>query len=350
MIFGLKTFGGITVKGIYLIESQELLDRVYSKETQLEIASLIDMSAGRANKAAILENPALYGDIDIVLSTWTCPKFDSAMLDIFSNLKIIFYGAGSIKAVVSDSFWNKGLRICSAWGANGVPVAHFTVAQILYSLKLGWYHMENYKNAKKKNIYNDPSVPRIPYGTYRSTVGIISLGIIGQMVIKLLQPFELNIIAFDPYVSQEKADRLGLNVKMCSLDEVFSESDVVSLHTPLLAATIGMIEGRYFELMKPSSTFINTSRGAIIKEEEMIEVLKKRPDIYVCLDVTSPEPPKEDSPLFELPNVVLTPHIAGSMGRECARMGDYMLKELKLYLNNEPLKWEVDKSKAAIMA
>lgn len=106
------------------------------------------------------------------------------------------------------------------------------------------------------------------------------------MVIKLLEPFDLNVIAFDPFVSQEKADSLGLKVKMCSLEEVFKESDVVSLHTPLLAATIGMIEGKHFELMKPSSTFINTSRGAIIKENEMIEVLKKRPDIYVCLDVT----------------------------------------------------------------
>lgn len=198
-----------------------------------------------------------------------------------------------LKVLISDSFWDKGIRICSAWGANGVPVAHFTIAQILYSLKLGWYHMENYKKSRQKSKYANDNVPRIPYGTYKSTVGIISLGIIGRMVIKLLEPFDLNVIAFDPFVSQEKADSLGLKVKMCSLEEVFKESDVVSLHTPLLAATIGMIEGKHFELMKPSSTFINTSRGAIIKENEMIDVLKKRPDIYVCLDVTSPEPPKD---------------------------------------------------------
>ena len=337
------------MKGIYLIERESLFNTVYSQETQEKIASLIDMSAGRATREMILENKAAYEDIDIVLSTWSCPKFDEEMLDIFKNLKIVLYGAGSLKSVVSDAFWDRGVRVCSAWGANGVPVAHFTVAQILYSLKLGWFFMDNFKNKKQRGIPND-GVTRVVYGTYKSTVGIISLGIIGRLVVDLLKDFDLNVIAYDPFITQEQADSMGLNVKMCSLDELFKESDVVSLHTPLLPETVGMIEGRHFELMKPSATFINTSRGRIIKEEEMIEVLKKRPDIYACLDVTHPEPPKEDSPLYELPNVVLTPHVAGSVGRECARMGDYMLSELEKFLKGEKLDWEVDKQKFKIMA
>ncbi len=338
------------MKGIYLIETQELLNRVYSKQTQDEISNLIDMSLGRVTKAMILENPEKFEDIDIVMSTWTCSKFDSDMLNIFKSLKIIFYGAGSIKGVVSEPFWDKGIRICSAWGANGVPVAHFTVSQILFSLKQGWSFMNSYKQTGRKIKSAANQTPRIVYGTYKSTVGLISLGLIGKLVARLLEPFDLNVVAYDPFLTQDAADKAGLKIKMLSLDEVFSQSDVVSLHTPLLPETIGMVTGKHFESMKVSSTFINTSRGAIIKENEMIDVLKKRPDLYVCLDVTNPEPPADDSPLFTLPNVIITPHIAGSMERECTRMGDFMLSELKHYLNNENMDWEVDRKKAAIMA
>ena len=97
--------------------------------------------------------------------------------------------------------------------------------------------------------------------------------------------------------------------------------------------------------MKPYSTFINTSRGAVIRENEMIEVLRQRPDLWAVLDVTYPEPPPPDSPLYTLPNVLLTPHIAGSMGEECRRQGRYMIEELERYLAGQPLSWAVTKEK-----
>lgn len=93
--------------------------------------------------------------------------------------------------------------------------------------------------------------------------------------------------------------------------------------------------------MKRRSTFINTARGAIVRENEMIEVLKDRPDRQVVLDVTYPEPQVTGSPLYTLPNVILTPHIAGSAGNEISRMGRYAVDELNRFINNEPLKWQV---------
>ncbi len=90
--------------------------------------------------------------------------------------------------------------------------------------------------------------------------------------------------------------------------------------------------------------------GAVVAETEMINVLEKRPDLYAVLDVTHPEPPAADSLLYELPNVVLTPHIAGSVGRECRRMGRYMVNELERFIHNEPLKWAVSQEQAKIMA
>lgn len=111
-----------------------------------------------------------------------------------------------------------------------------------------------------------------------------------------------------------------------------------------------MIDKKYFEMMKENAVFINTARGAIVNESEMIEVLKKRKDITAYLDVVYPEPPAKDSLLYELENVFLTPHIAGSEGNEVARMGQFMLDELKRFVKNEPLKYEITKSMYERMA
>ena len=102
--------------------------------------------------------------------------------------------------------------------------------------------------------------------------------------------------------------------------------------------------------MKPNATFINTARGAVIREPEMIAALRERPDVFALLDVTDPEPPAADSPLLSMPNVILTPHIAGSVDAECQRMGRYMVEELKRHLNGEPLKWEITRERAALLA
>jgi phosphoglycerate dehydrogenase-like enzyme len=186
------------------------------------------------------------------------------------------------------------------------------------------------------------------HGGYQSSVGLISLGMVARHVCQLLKHFDINVLAYDPFVSPETASEL--NVTLCSLDEIFSKADVVSLHTPWLKETEGMITGRHFKLMKPYASFINTARGIVVRENEMIEVLKARPDLQAVIDTTWPEPPTSDSPLYTLPNVALTPHIAGSMDNECRRMGHMMVEELSRYLNNETLEWEITREKASRLA
>jgi phosphoglycerate dehydrogenase-like enzyme len=102
--------------------------------------------------------------------------------------------------------------------------------------------------------------------------------------------------------------------------------------------------------MKPYATFINTARGAVVREPEMIEVLRARPDLVAVLDVTYPEPPAPDSPLYDLPNVIYTPHIAGSMDHECYRMGQMMVDELRRYVNGQPLRHALSREQIARMA
>ncbi len=137
---------------------------------------------------------------------------------------------------------------------------------------------------------------------------------------------------------------------MVSLDELFRRAEVVSMHTPWLKETEGLITGAHIASMKPYSTFINTSRGAVVCETEMLDVLKDRPDLVAVIDVTYPEPPAPDSPLYTLPNVILTPHIAGAIHDECRRMGQMMIAELERFLAGQPLKWAVTREQVAIMA
>ena len=117
-----------------------------------------------------------------------------------------------------------------------------------------------------------------------------------------------------------------------------------------MTSTVGMIRGSHIAIMKTGASFINTSRGAIVREQEMADVLQMRPDLFAVIDVTWPEPPSVESPLFTLPNVFLTPHIAGSMDNECRRMGQTMVEELQRYLKNEPLRYEITRERAAILA
>jgi phosphoglycerate dehydrogenase-like enzyme len=177
-------------------------------------------------------------------------------------------------------------------------------------------------------------------GCYNATIGLISLGVIARSLLKLLAPFELNVLVYDPFLTDVEAAELG--VENVTLDQLFRRSDVVSLHTPLRPETDRMITGEHLASMKQGATFINTARGAIVREEEMIQVARHRSDLQFVLDVTDPhEPPVPDSPLYELPNVVLTPHIAGSAGGECRRLGRYMVQELERFVAGEPLKWAV---------
>ncbi len=111
-----------------------------------------------------------------------------------------------------------------------------------------------------------------------------------------------------------------------------------------------MIAGHHFAAMRPGASFINTARGAVVREQEMIDVLSARPDLLAVLDVTYPEPPVPGSPLYSLPNVILTPHIAGAMGLECRRMGQAMVEELRRLLAGQPLQWSISRERAALLA
>lgn len=328
-------------KGIFLL-NYDAYNQIYGPTQRAAIAQLVDLYAPPQTAQSIAADPTILHDADIIFSGWGMPRMDEAFLAHTPNLKAVFYGAGSIKACTTDAFWARTIPITSSYAANAVPVAEFTLAQILLCLKKTW----QYAFALKRDQTYGAKFT-LP-GAYGSTVGIISLGMIGRMVCRHLQRFDVQVIAYDPFV--KPADAAALGVELCALAEIFQRADVVSLHTPWLPETVGLITGAHLASMKAGATLINTARGAVIREAEMIAVLQQRPDLLAVLDVTYPEPPVAGSPLYTLPNVVLTPHIAGSLDAECQRMGQVVVDELQRFLAGEPLHWAISREQAVVMA
>ncbi len=329
------------LKGIYLLD-ESAYRKIYREEVREQISQWVQIAAPPQTGQSIAANMDLLEDIEVIFSGWGCPRLTAEFLVHAPRLKAVFYGAGSIHYFVTDAFWEKGILVTTAYEANDIPVSEFALSQILLSLKGYWQHVNWIKGG---GAWWD----RLPAaGDYGSTVGLISLGKIGRMVARHLKRFDVRVLAYDPFATRQVAKKF--NVELCSLEDIFICSDVVSLHTPWLPETERMITGRHIASMKKGATFINTARGAIVREDEMIAVLKERPDLFALLDVTYPEPPEPGSLLWQLPNVIISPHIAGPNDAECRRNGHLVVAELRRYLNGEPLRFAMTRDKIAIMA
>jgi phosphoglycerate dehydrogenase-like enzyme len=329
--------GGVlseTTAPTVLFVRPEYRNIVFSPALVEKIGSVAGVPANWVDPDFISEEHEVLSTAEVIFATWGTPKMDEKFLAAAPRLKAIFYAAGSPKSFLTPEVFDRGIIVCNAAAANAVPVADFTVSSILLSLKRVWQTM---RETRLNRSWIKPETQIA--GTFQSRVGIISLGLIGRRVARTLAMFDVEVLAYDPHLSEE--DALSLGVKPASLQEIFETCDVVSLHTPLLPATEGLITGALMAQMKPNATLINTSRGPIIREGELCEVFKMRPDLTALLDVTDPEPPEQNSPLWELPNIFLTPHISGSLGPECVRMGHYMAEEFHRWRQNIPLQYQV---------
>ena len=258
---------------------------------------------------------------------------DDEFLRAVPNLRAVFYAGGSVRNFVTEAFWRREVALTTAQSINAIPVSEFTVAAITLGLKRVWHYAR--LTAATRTF---PAARPLP-GTLRSTVGLVSYGVIAQLVRQRLKSLDVKVLVYDPYLTTKQANVDGM--QKVSLEELFAQSDAVSIHTPNLMETRQMIKGHHLETMRPGAFFLNTARGEVIDEPAMIAVLQQRPDLQVMLDVTDPEPPINLSPLYDLPNVVLTPHIAGSIGAECERMGQAMVDEFIRFKAGDELRWAI---------
>jgi len=298
------------------------------------------------NKSNLERHKEFLKQAEIILSTWGMEDFTAEEIDeFFPNLKAIFYAAGSVQ-YFARPFLKKGIKVISAWGAMAIPVAEFTVGLIIHANKGTYLAMRRYRD-EGYEAGKELAAMQFP-GTYGTKVGILGAGMIGSRVIKMLKNYSVDIMVYDPFMSEEKAKSLG--VKHHSLEEIFSQCQTISNHLANNEQTVGILNYRLFNLMKDNAAFINTGRGAQVVEADLIRALKEKPNRCAILDVTWPEPCPRDHEFWKLPNVFITPHIAGYAASEVWRMADYMLEQLKKYKAGEDMEYEVTLPMLATMA
>ena len=332
-------------RSIFLLKEKQFR-RIYNAEALAEIARMTENDSIVYTREDILADNADFTDVEIIFSGWGAPKMTVELLAALPSLKAFFYAAGTVKGLISDAFWQRNIILSSSYQMNAIPVAEFAVAAITFSLKRAWRFAAQVKRGENRIFEERPTIPGSYYG---SRVGIISLGAIGRYVCKMLSHYDLDVFAYDPFVD-EATFKASKAQSVQTLEELFRRCDVVSLHAPLLKETENLITPELLLSLPPGATFINTSRGAIVDEAGLYRVLKEREDLHAVLDILSDESAYHTHPLTNLPNVFLTPHIAGSAGRECFRMGHYAVEECKRYLNHEPPQTIIDQTTAKLMA
>ncbi len=304
----------------------EALKRVYTEET-------VDKISGLSGSRAVFADD-IPSDTEAVFSTWGMKAYTEEQIKtLLPELKYIFYGAGTVQSFARP-FLKNGVRVFSAWQANGVPVAEFTAAQIILC---GKRYFDVFTGAHGS-----------PHGNYGLKVGVIGLGVIGKLVCKTLGQYKLDVYAYDKFLPDEVFGSLG--VKRAALEEIFSECDVISNHLANNPQTKGILNAALISRMKSDAYFINTGRGAQVDNDALYSALCESPLRTALLDVTYPEPLPPEHKLRTLKNVIISPHIAGSLGCEVSRMGEYMCEEFGRVLNGEPPLYEVTEEMLEVMA
>ncbi|GHH93998.1 hydroxyacid dehydrogenase [Streptomyces capillispiralis] len=287
---------------------------------------------------------AVLADVDLLVTGWGCPPLDEDVLRSAPRLRAVVHTAGSVRGHVTDACWDRGVEVSSAAAANALPVAEYTLAMILLTGKRALESARDYRAARTR-----PDWLRTPrsVGNHRRTVGILSASLIGRRVIDLLRPHDVDVLLHDPYVDDTEAKELG--VELVGLAELFRRGDTVSVHTPLLPGTRGLVGRTLIDSMRPDAVLINTARGAVVDQDALTDAaLAGR--IRAVLDVTDPEVLPPDHPLWSCDNVLLTPHLAGSQGNEWRRLADLAVAETGRWASGEGFLHPVRRERLAFLA
>ena len=274
----------------------------------------------------------LVGDAEIAV-THLAP-FSAGIMDRLPALKLIAVSRGGPVNIDMQAARARGIKVVNTPGRNASAVAEFTIGAILAETR----NITKGHDALRQGNYRGDLYRADVAGRELSemTVGLIGYGEVGRRVVKYLKAFGCKILVSDPYV-QLSADDLRDGVVQCSLDRVLAESDVVSLHPRVTAETTQMINRETLLKMKKDATLVNTARGPLLDYDALYEVMKDGHLRGAMLETFAIEPVPADLPLLQLPNVTLTPHIAGASVKTVTYAAGLAAEEVRRYLSGEPL-------------
>jgi phosphoglycerate dehydrogenase-like enzyme len=268
--------------------------------------------------------------IEALITCWGVPLGLLQDEALFPALRVVFFSGGSVK-YFARPLLERGVKVIGARQANARVVADFCLGQILLSCKGYFRNAADNRNpdllAQKKSF--------VGAGVYGEKVALIGMGAVARTLAVRLNAFDLEVLAVDPFLDAAEADALG--VRLVTMEEAFAEAYVVSNHLPDFPYLERVLNRRLFLSMRPHATFINTGRGPQVDEDALVEVFRQRPDLTALLDVTHPEPAPPHSPLYRLPNVQLSSHIAGAVNDELGCLGDFVVEEFERYCQRKTL-------------
>ncbi len=283
------------------------------------------------------EARAVLADVDILVTGWGCPMISAQVVKAAPKLKLIAHAAGTVKFTLDRAVYDAGIRVTHAADANAVPVAEFTLAAIIFANKRVFELRDRYRtDPGRRSSY---ALMDEPIGNYHRTIGLVGASRIGRKVARLLRGFDFTVLISDPFVRPD--DPVLEGAELVDLDSLMARSDVVSIHAPALPSTRAMIGTNQLRLMRDGTAFINTARGALVDEAALVAELQTG-RIHAVIDVTDPEIPAAGSPLYTLPNVFLTPHVAGAVGTERLRLGEMAIEEIERFVAGVPMEFEIE--------
>jgi len=284
----------------------------------------------------------IIGDFDALVTSWGSPMITPELVSKARRLRIICHAAGSIRPYVCPEAFDAGITVTNAASAIAVSVAEATLCLILNGLR--GFHV--YDGLLRSGETERPSL--LPERELRSRiVGIVGAGEVGRRVIDLVRSFGCRILVFDPYKSQKQIHEMG--AEPSSLERLFEECDVISLHAPNIPQNRHMIGRKLIRSMRDGALLVNTARGEIVDEEALIdELLDGR--IRAAIDVFERPVSEIASRLAECPNVILTPHVAGRTVDSRKRQGETVVEDLRLFFQGKKPRNVVTKDMLSWMA
>ncbi|MNI18595.1 putative 2-hydroxyacid dehydrogenase [compost metagenome] len=326
---------------IAFLQGSDQRVRIFTKR-HLELLSqwgevTLNESTGHQSEDQLIQ--AIEG-ADVAITSWGVSALNQRVLSRAPNLKLVLHAAGTVKPIVTPELWDRGIRMTNATAALGRGVAETALGLTIASLKDMWRLSQLTKAGKWGPVDKVTEL-------FDIKIGVVGAGMAGSHYVKLLQQFEVEVLIFDPFLSAERAQSMGA-VKV-TFEELLTQSDVISIHVPSLPETQHLFNKESLGLMKDSCILINTARGAVIDEQALVQELAQG-RFFACLDVTDPEPPEADHPFRSLPNVILTPHIAGAVNNGLQRIARSVIQDFQLYLQGEMMNGEVKQEELNLLA
>lgn len=313
-----------------MMSSPQLVEALFPERTRKALDALVDLAPGVITDLSTPESWVVLPEVEVLITGWGAPALADEDLDRMPRLRAVIHSGGVARPYLGSAPERRGIVASNSGYFNSIPVAEFTLALIILS---GKNALENAAAYRTHQDRMDRTALLWRSGNFRRTVGIVGASRVGRLLIERLAQSSFHILVHDPFLRPAEAAELG--VEAVGLDDLLTRADVVSLHVPVLPSTTGMIGPRELRLIRDGATFINTARGAIVDQDALVQELRTG-RFTAYLDTTDPEPLPADHELYALPNVFLTPHIAGSLGNELLRLGENVVAETERFVTGQP--------------